>query len=113
MCQEKPSSLYSISLHTAVFHPVSRSAECPVFFSALFYLQRVTQPEPRRQKSHDNPLQTCSQHLTQMAVLSAWQASWDPLDPHGAVGLNTVSRQQQTQHAMCLCFVYNSIHERK
>lgn len=104
-------SLYSISLHTAVFHPVSHSAECSVSFSALFYLQRVTQPEPRRQKSHDNPLQTCSQRLTQMAVLSAWQASWDPLDPHGAVGLNPESRQQHlTQHATCLCFVYKSIH---
>lgn len=103
-------SQYSISLHMAVFHPVSHSAECSVSFSALFYLQRVTQPEPRRQKSHGNPLQTCSQRLTQMAVLSTWQASWDPLDPHGAVGLNPVSRRQQTQPNMqCVCVLLTNL----
>lgn len=95
--------VYSISLHKAVFHPDSHSADCSVSFSALFSLRRVTQPEPRRHKCHDNPLQTCSQRLTQMAVLSAWQASWDPLDSHRAgPEPSEQTATDLTQHAKCV-----------
>lgn len=86
--------MYSISLHTAAFHPDSDCANCSLSLSALFCSHRVTLPEPGRQKSHDNPLQTCSQRPTQMAVSSAWLASRDPSDPHGALGLNPLSTQR-------------------
>lgn len=104
--------MYGISLHTAVFHPDSDCADCSLSLSALFWSHRVTQTEPGRQKSHDNPLQTCSQRPTQMAVLSAWQASWDPSDPHRAVGLNPLSTQQHTSlnWHICVFFFFISAH---
>lgn len=90
------------------FHP--DCADCSFSLSALFRSHRLTQPEPRRQKSHHNPSQTCSQRPTQMAVLSAWQASWDPSDPHGVVGLNTLSTQQHTSLNWHVCVFFFLLH---
>ena len=74
----------------------------PAALSLLSERERVTPPEPQRRRDwggtkKKKPRKACSQRLAQMADVSAWQATWDPADLHGAASMHCTDHTKPSE----------------